>query len=60
MKSFPPPKRDPKIAEAIKELSRLKYGRPKEVVEAEIIERTKVVSSKMGMAGSPEPERFKI
>ena len=33
---------DPKIGAAIKELSRLKYGRPRELVSAEILERSKV------------------
>jgi hypothetical protein len=32
---------DPELASAIKELSRLKYGRDKAVVEADILERTK-------------------
>jgi type IV secretory pathway TraG/TraD family ATPase VirD4 len=33
---------DPKLGAAIKEMSRLKYGKPKEEVEREILERTKV------------------
>jgi hypothetical protein len=33
---------NPKLGNAIKELSRLKYGRPKDVVEEEILERSQV------------------
>jgi len=33
---------NPKLGAAIKELSRLKFGKPKEVVEKEILERSKV------------------
>jgi len=33
---------NPELGKAIKELSRLKYGRPKELVEAEILERSRV------------------
>ncbi len=36
---FPPDKGSPEVAEAIKELSRLKYGRPRAEVEAEIMAR---------------------
>ncbi len=35
-------KRNPKVAEMIKKLSALKYGRPRDVVEAEIIKRAKL------------------
>jgi len=42
MVTFPPKKGDPKIAEAVRKLSRLKYGRPKEIVEAEILERSQL------------------
>jgi len=34
------------LAKAIKELSRLKYGRDRNIVEAEIVERSRTVSSK--------------
>ncbi len=47
----PPPGGDPELAEAIKELSRLKYGRNKAIVEAEILERTKVTEG----AAQPPP-----
>jgi len=39
MNVYPPQKGNKELAAAIKELSRLKYGRPREIVEAEIIER---------------------
>ncbi|MFC1599050.1 type IV secretory system conjugative DNA transfer family protein [Patescibacteria group bacterium] len=35
------PEGDPKLVQAIKELSRLKYGRDRNVVEAEILERSR-------------------
>ena len=37
----PNPNLNEKVGSAIKELSRLKYGKPKETVNAEILERTK-------------------
>ncbi len=40
--TLPKPEGDLRIAEAIKQLSRLKYGRDRSVIEAEIIERTKI------------------
>jgi hypothetical protein len=39
MNTYPPMSGNKELAEAIKELSRLKYGRPREIVEAEIMER---------------------
>ncbi len=42
MKTFPPPKSDPELAAAIKQLSRLKYGRDRAIVEAEILERSQI------------------
>jgi hypothetical protein len=42
------PPANPELAKKIKELSRLKYGRPKEIVEAEILERSRL--------GEPERE----
>ncbi|MBI4272943.1 type IV secretion system DNA-binding domain-containing protein [Candidatus Uhrbacteria bacterium] len=42
MRIFPPPKGDRKVAEAIRQLSRLKYGRDREIVEAEILERSQL------------------
>jgi len=40
------PKANPELAQAIKELSRLKYGRDRNIVEAEIVERTRMSSAK--------------
>lgn len=42
MATIPPQKGDPKLAAAIKQLSRLKYGRDKILVESEIMERTQL------------------
>lgn len=42
MKMFPQPKGDAKIAAAIRQLSRLKYGRDRALVEAEIFDRSKL------------------
>ncbi len=42
MQGYPPTKGSPEIAQALKELSRLKYGRDKEMVNREILERIKI------------------
>jgi len=42
IKTLPPKPGNRKLVEAIKKLSKLKYGRPKEVVEREIMERSKL------------------
>lgn len=39
MAMYPPPKGESRIVEAVKQLSRLKYGRDRDIVEAEIRER---------------------
>ena len=44
MKTYPPTKGDQEIANAFKELSRLKYGRDKNIVNREIMDRTKITS----------------
>jgi hypothetical protein len=60
MRGFPSPKPNLKIAETIKEISRMKYGRPKEVVEKEILERAKMVTSKTKRANHLEEiERYR-
>jgi hypothetical protein len=41
MSTYPPTRGDQEIANALKELSRLKYGRDKNIVNREIMERTK-------------------
>ena len=42
IKTYPPTRGDREIANALKELSRLKYGRDKNIVNREIMERTKL------------------
>jgi len=42
MSTYPPTKGSQEIANAMKELSRLKYGRDKDLVNREIFERTKI------------------
>ena len=42
MMTYPPEPGNKELAAAIKELSRLKYGRPKELVETEIMERSQL------------------
>ena len=42
MLTYPPRAGNKELAAAIKELSRLKYGRPREIVEAEIMERAQL------------------
>lgn len=46
MQTVPPEKGDIEVASAIKELSRLRYGRDKFLVEQEIIERTRLGEAK--------------
>lgn len=46
MLTYPPTPGNKELAAAIKELSRLKYGRPRELVEAEIMERAQLGVSK--------------
>ena len=52
-----PPKGDVELATAIKELSRLKYGRDRSIVEAEILERTSF-GNKGGASAMPEASEF--
>lgn len=42
MTTMAPEKGDSKLAGALRQLSRLKYGRPKEIVETEILERSQL------------------
>jgi hypothetical protein len=44
MRTYPPQPGDPRLAAAIKQLSRLKYGRDKAIVEMEILERSQLGS----------------
>ena len=52
----PPSSGDPELANAIKELSRLKYGRDKQIVESEIMERTAIGKKKAVAAPPAEPQ----
>lgn len=45
MNTYPPQSGNQELADAIKQLSRLKYGRDKYIVEEEILERTKIGAS---------------
>ncbi len=56
MKTYPPSKGDPKIAEAIKELSRFKLGRDRATVEAEIEQRFKHYKEDKGEGEKKEKE----
>lgn len=56
MNTFPPFHGNKDMAEAIKELSRLKYGRPRDLVEMEIMERTQLgVVKKSALTDLSEP-----
>jgi len=55
MHTYPPQNGNKELAAAIKELSRLKYGRPREIVEAEIMERAALGVTK-AKADSPLSE----
>ena len=44
VKFYPPTKGDLELAKSLKQLSRLKYGREKNSVEAEILERGKIAT----------------
>ncbi len=52
MKTFPPPPSDAKLAGAIKQLCRLKYGRDRAIVEAEILERSQIKAQVTPAVGS--------
>jgi hypothetical protein len=53
------PQPNPQLAASIKELSRLKYGRPREIVEAEIMERSKIsTKSDLAEKGAQEEEEL--
>lgn len=57
MGTYPPSDGDPKIAARAKELSRLKFGRDRAVVEAEILERTKLGAPAAPPVPQPMTER---
>ena len=50
MKTYPSGESDPKLADAIRQLARLKYGKDRGIVEADILERSQVKST-----GQPLP-----
>ena len=52
MKTYAPEKGDAEIIDVIKEISRTKYGRPREEVEAEIVDRHKKPAASAGSAPS--------
>jgi hypothetical protein len=54
----PPPKGDVELATAIKELSRLKYGRDRIIVEAEILERTALGNRGGAVPTMPEASEY--
>jgi hypothetical protein len=45
MKTYPPTVGNPKVAEAIKELSKLKYGRSRDIVNAEIMKKASYIAA---------------
>ena len=45
MKTYPPTKGVREIAEAIKELSKLKYGRSRDIVNSEIMQKASFISA---------------
>lgn len=49
----PPPIEHPEVGKAIRELSRLKYGRPREVIDAEIQEKMKITVPVQEPTGFP-------
>ncbi len=56
MTTYPPEKGNKELAAAIKELSRLKYGRPREIVDSEIMERAQLgVAKPTGIGDMIEP-----
>ncbi|NIP32446.1 hypothetical protein GWN26_02710 [Candidatus Saccharibacteria bacterium] len=55
LKVLPPEKPNVELAKKIKELSRLKYGRDRRVVEAEIMERAQLGSSAAASPSMSEP-----
>jgi hypothetical protein len=55
MQTFPPQPGNKELAAAIKELSRLKYGRPRNIVTAEIMDRAQLGTSKTSTIEMTEP-----
>ena len=59
IKCSPPAQSNSEIAEKIKELSRLKYGREKAIVDKEIFERSKIANTSSGANILPEETEFR-
>jgi hypothetical protein len=57
MKPTAPVKGDPRLANAIKQLARLKYGRDRELVELEILERTQLGAAARPTVQGPEASK---
>lgn len=58
MQTYPPSTGDLKFAQAAKEYSRLRYGKDRRIVEAEILERTKLGAAQTAAVPlPPEPSR---
>ncbi len=55
MGTLPPPKGRPEIVEAIKQISKLKYSRPKNIVEQEIMKRSFVEAPPVVPPVTPAP-----
>jgi GTPase SAR1 family protein len=58
-RTYPSAEGNLEIAEKVKEMSRLKYGRERELVETEILERSKIEESSSGATILPEEPKFK-
>lgn len=55
MKAYPPAKGNPRVAELLKDISRLQYGRPRDEVEQEILDRAGLNKSKKEDLVPPPP-----
>lgn len=55
MKAYPPVKGNPRVGELLKDISRLQYGRSREEVEEEILERAGLNKSKKAEILPPPP-----
>jgi hypothetical protein len=55
MKAYPPAKGNPRVGELLKDISRLQYGRAREEVEEEILERAGLNKRKKAELVPPPP-----
>ena len=58
MKTYMPPPGDPQIAENLKQLSRLKFGRDRAIVDADVKERSKLDEIGGGGGEGIAPDSF--